>query len=819
MSLPRNARSSPSLPLAGVRVLDLTDGAGQMCGRLLADLGADVLLVEPPGGMTSRRAEPMAGGISLRFAVHNANKLSEIIDWRGPAGRDRVLSLAGSADILISDQRPGTLAAAGLGPDDLHRVNPLLVVTSISDFGQTGPYRDWVGTDWVQMALNSVLSRSGLPGQAPLMPPGELAGETACTQAAWATLIALWAARRTHHGEHVDVSILEASLQTMDAPYGPAGSATFGVQPAGPPAGRPDARHMFPIFPCTDGYVRICVLAKRQWQAMFRWLGEPAEFADPKYDLTRNRFAAAASLHELIGKLFRDQTRAELVSAGQQLGVPIASVQNPAEVLASPHFRERGSWREIVLPDGTAGLVPSGFLEIDGQRAGIRSPAPAPGSATGFPDSPVLPDSAAWEKPAGQPQTEPAGSGALAGLRVLDLGVIVVGADTGRMFADEGADVIKIESRAFPDGSRQALGDGPVSPSFVWGHRNKRSLGLDLRSEAGKQIFLTLVARSDLVLSNFRPGTLESLGLGYAELREVNPAIVMVDSSAMGSTGPESRSMGYGPLVRATTGLTALWGYPGQSDGFSDATTIYPDHTSARIGAIGALAKLIARTAGQPGGTVSVAQAEVMLNQFGAEFAGESLQPGSMTSHGSTGQLDAPYGVYPCAGEDQWCVITVRGDSDWDRLCAVIGAPDLAAAPVLGTAAGRMASRAEIDERLSAWTGQHDARVVMQLMQDAGVPAGAMLRDSELREDPQLRSRRFFTVMLQPELGELPTVTGAALFRHCAGPHLRPAPAQGEHTEEIARGLLGLPESQVRQLTGDGVFQPAVPPPGSPDPS
>ena len=208
-----------------------------------------------------------------------------------------------------------------------------------------------------------------------------------------------------------------------------------------------------------------------------------------------------------------------------------------------------------------------------------------------------------------------------------------------------------------------------------------------------------------------------------------------------------------------------------------------------------------------------------MLNQFGAEFAGESLQPGSMTSHGSTGQLDAPSGVYSCAGEDQWCVITVRGDSDWDRLCAVIGAPDLAAAPALRTAAGRVANRADIDDRLGAWTARHDPQLVMRLMQDAGVPAGAMARDRDLRDDPQLRSRRFFTVMLQPELGELPTVTGAALFRHCAGPHLRPAPAQGEDTEEIARGLLGLPESQVRQLTGDGVFQPAVPPPGSPDPS
>jgi crotonobetainyl-CoA:carnitine CoA-transferase CaiB-like acyl-CoA transferase len=800
-----------SLPLAGIRVLDLTDGAGELCGRLLADLGADVLLVEPPGGVASRRAEPAGGGVSLRFAVHGANKRSEIIDWRTPAGRDRLLALAREADVLIESQRPGALAAAGLGPEDLRRASPRLVVTSISEFGQTGPYRDWVGTDWVRMALNSVLSRSGLPGQAPLMPPGQLAGQTACTQAAWATLIALWTARRTGRGEHVDVSILEASLQTMDAPYGPAGSATTGPaavsQLEDPPQGRPDARHMFPIFACADGYVRICVLAPRQWRAMFGWLGEPADFADPKYDLTVNRFAAADTLHPLIAKLFRDQTRAELVATGQQLGVPIASVQTPGEVLGNVHFRARGAWQELILPDGTAGQVPSGFLEIDGQRAGIRQPAPAAGDSPGFGDA--MRDDPAGAGGSGGGSTGAAGFGPLAGLRVLDLGVIVVGADTGRMFGDEGADVIKIESRAFPDGSRQAMSAGQVSPGFVWGHRNKRSLGLDLRSETGKQLFLDLVAASDLVLSNFRPGTMESLGLGYPELAAANPAIVVAESSAMGSSGPESRSMGYGPLVRATTGLTALWRYPDQPDGFSDGVTIYPDHTSARIGAIGALASLIARAAGGPGRTVSVAQAEVMINQFGAEFLAESLWPDTMAAPGHPGPYEAPYGVYPCAGDDQWCAITIRGDADWAGLCEVIGAPDLAAAPGLATAAGRLADRARIEGRLTAWTARHDPEQVMRRMQEAGVPAGVMRRVGELRSDPQLLSRRFFTVMLQPGLGELPAVTGAAVFRHAAGPPLRPSPAQGEHTAEIARDLLGLPDSRIRELVADGVLQPA----------
>ena len=184
MSLPADApphspppQSPPAqgpLPLAGIRVLDLTDGPGQICGRLLADLGADVLLAEPPDGCPPGAPSRWTAASACASPCTGANKRSEVIDWRSrragtAAGAGRV------ADILIEDQRPGALAAAGLGPDDLHRANPRLVVTSISDFGQTGPYRDWAGTDWVHMALNSELSRSGLPGQAPLMPPGQLA--------------------------------------------------------------------------------------------------------------------------------------------------------------------------------------------------------------------------------------------------------------------------------------------------------------------------------------------------------------------------------------------------------------------------------------------------------------------------------------------------------------------------------------------------------------------------------------------------------------------------------------------------------------------
>src|SRR5690606_5331754 len=262
------------------------------------------------------------------------------------------------------------------------------------------------------------------------------------------------------------------------------------------------------------------------------------------------------------------------------------------------------------------------------------------------------------------------------GLKILDLGVIVVGAEAGRMFADGGADVVKVESTAFPDGTRQSYLPYPLSASFAAGHRNQRSLGLDLRQKEGRALFLDLVREADVLLSNLKPGTLDSLGLGADVLREANPRLVMADSSAFGPTGPWSRRLGYGPLVRAATGLTAQWVYPDEPGSFSDAITVYPAHVCARIGALGALALLVRRERTRLGGSVSIAQSEVMLGHFGAAIAAGRLEEAGLPRAGVP-ERDAPWGVFPAAGDDEWVAVTVRDDAEWAALCSTIGHTEL----------------------------------------------------------------------------------------------------------------------------------------------
>ncbi|WP_433444219.1 CaiB/BaiF CoA transferase family protein [Nonomuraea sp. CA-141351] len=789
------------LPLAGLRVIDLADGKAEMCGRFLADLGADVIRVEPPRGAATRRREPLHDGVSLYFATHNAGKRGVTLDLHDPADRDRLLGLAAGADFLIETERPGTLDGLGLGADALLARNPALVVISITDFGQSGPYRDWIGSDWTHLALGGVLSRSGIPGRGPVVPPGSLAYESAAVQAAWAGLLAYVNRLETGRGDHVDCSVYEMTAQALDPGFGIGGSATGGVPATKLPRGRPDAGNLYPIFPCVDGYVRICVLAKRQWRGMFGWLGEPEEFADPKYDTLAGRYGATERLHALIGDLFKDRTRDELVAQGQERGVPIAALLEPGEVLTSPHFLARGGLLDAEIAPGLTGRVPSGYVELNGVRAGFRRRAPEVGEhndevfAEPAPAVPATPDAASRRRP-------------LEGLRVLDLGVIVVGAELGRLLADQGAEVIKIESRAYPDGSRQSLTGETISAGFAWGHRNKLSAGINLRSPEGLEIFKRLAAESDVILSNFKPGTLESLGLGYDVISELNPRIIMADSSALGSTGPWSRRMGYGPLVRASTGLTGLWRDTGVEAGFCDAITIYPDHIAARVGAVAVLATLIRRRRTGTGGTVSVSQAETILTQLSTSFLRESLEPGTFTAHGNTGEWDAPQGVYPCAGDDEWCVVSVEGDEQWQSLCGAIGRADLLADARLATAAGRRAHREIVDAAVTVWTAATPPREAMERLQAAGVPAGTMQRVIEYLDDPQLTARGFLREMRHPYIEHpMRTENGPATFHGAADPELRPAPLAGEHTRLVATKLLGLAEPEIQALIEAGVLE------------
>jgi crotonobetainyl-CoA:carnitine CoA-transferase CaiB-like acyl-CoA transferase len=776
-------------PLAGVRVLELGEGRGEGCGRLLSDLGADVIKVEPPGGSRSRSSR-------LSFAMRNVGKRSAVIDFEAAGGREELLGLLDAADIWLCGVAPGELAAADVDVDHVRARNPELIVISITDFGQTGPYRDWVATDWVLLAMGGVLSRSGLPGRPPVPPPGEMTSALTAAQAAWAALAAYWNRLQTGLGDHIDFSRYEATAQAIEPAMGTVGTA----QAAGyaPTRDRP-APGPYPIFRCRDGFVRVVLLAPRQWHAMRAWLGDPPALRGPELETIRGRALAADHLHAIFEQHFAGRGRDELTLEGQARGVPVAPVLTLDEVVRADHFRTRGAIARREIAAGVSAEVSTGFAEIDGRRLTFGRPAPAVGEVGEVGWSGPRPERAGSPWSEGQSRPPPLETRRpFEGLRILDFGVIVFGAELARLFCELGAEVIKVESREFPDGAR-------VSPvHFAIGHRGSRSLGVNLRSPHGIEVIKRLVAEADALVANFKPGTLEKLGLGADELRRLNPRLVVMAGSALGATGPWSSWMGYGPLVRCVSGLTSLWRYPEDEESFSDSTVVHPDHYAARLAAITTLAALIDRRRTGRGAAIGIAQAESILMQLAGPLAAQSVLG---APEAESRAKAAPWGVYPCAGEDEWCVITVRDDEDWRRLGQAIGAPAWAAEQRLASAAERVAHRPEIDARLTEWTRTLAPRQLAEQLQRAGVPAGFMQRPDEYERDPQFQAREFLRTFEQPGLEPMGIEYGPVRSERIPLPPDAPSPELGEHTREICSTLLDMDDAEIARLLAAGVLQ------------
>lgn len=739
-------------PLASIRVVDAVRGPLAPITRHLAELGATV----------DRIVEASPGEDAFDMLAANSGKRLH--------ASSEAADLLAAADLVVEN--------VGLDTAELRAARPALVTMTVSDFGTGNAFSDWQASDAVLHALSGELSRSGIRGMAPLLPPHGIAYHCAATQAAYVAATSLYRALRTGAGDHIDFSALEGAVQALDPGFGIGGSATLGRPAKLLSRDRPVRGTQYPILPCADGHVRICLLSGRQWQGMFRWMGEPTAFADPAFNKTAVRYKSPELL-PAIAAFFAGQTRAELEAGGKAHGVPIAALSTLEEAIEAEHFAARGSLHRVATDVGDVTL-PTTTALIDGQRNAPDMPA-----APAFPAPTDTPTSRAFE-----------------GLRVLDLGVIVVGAETSRLFADQDADVVKIESRAFPDGNRQSYLPYDLSVSFATGHRNKRSLGLDLRDPRGRETFLALVATADVLLSNFKPGTLESLGLDRATLATVNPRLVTVESSAFGRSGPWSRRMGYGPLVRAATGLTERWRYADAADGYSDSITIYPDHVAARAGALAAVALLIRRLRSDTGGEAEIAQAEVMLGHFAADVARASA------GKDAAGPPDRPWGVYRAVGDDAWCVVSVRDDADWHALAPFLG---LADDPRLATRNGRVAQAAALETAMGDWIATRTPAEAMAQLQAAGVPAAAMLRVAELPSFGFYVARDFYRTETHPYLDE----TFATEQRHAVSETLadaaaRPAPLAGEHSEEVLADWVAMTAKARADLIAADVLQPVT---------
>jgi len=401
----------------------------------------------------------------------------------------------------------------------------------------------------------------------------------------------------------------------------------------------------------------------------------------------------------------------------------------------------------------------------------------------------------------------------LEGIRVADLTMMWAGPFATRILAEMGAEVIKIESPRAWDNIRTLIPqpgvEEPWNSSFYFNdyNRDKKSLTLDLAQEPGKQTFLRLVAKCDVVIENYRADVLDNLGLGYEVLREARPDIILVSMAGYGKTGPERDQVGFGPIIEQMSGLASLTGYG--DDGIPMKTGLsYGDPVAGKAAAAAVALALIQRRKTGEGAFIDLAQREVMSTLIGEAFVAASLRGEEPKHRGNRDDRYFAQGVYRVAGEDQWLAVTLRTPGQWNDLAHHFGLD-----PDLGGLEGA-ALLDEVDRRLGEWLKDKDPQWALEALAGRAIPAGRVLNTVDIHNDPHLEAREFWVELPHPRMPAWKQPRSAWNLREAMAAPRRHAPLFGEHNDEILRGLLGLTGEELAALAAAEVISGAPVNPG-----
>ena len=394
--------------------------------------------------------------------------------------------------------------------------------------------------------------------------------------------------------------------------------------------------------------------------------------------------------------------------------------------------------------------------------------------------------------------------GALADLRVLELGTLLAGPFCGQLLGDMGAEVIKIEAPNQGDPmrvwGRQKHGD----PSLWWPviARNKKSITLDLRQAAGQEILKELIAKSDFLLENFRPGTMEKWGLDYATLASINPRLIMIRVSGYGQTGPYAHRAGFGAVGEAMGGLRYVVGDPSTPP--SRVGISIGDSLAATFACVGALSALHYREKTGHGQVVDSAIYEAVLNMMESLITDYDKRRFIRERTGAILPNIAPSNVYPT--KEGWVLIAANQDTVFKRLCEAMGEPELAQRPEYLNHQARGAHQRELDERIARWSAALSTEEVLDLMDRHGVPAGLIYRAPDMLKDPQFAAREAIVSVKHPVFGELKMQNVAPKLSLTPGGIRASAPELGQHNQEIYAGLMQFPPERIAALAAQGVI-------------
>ena len=752
--------------LDGVLVLDLSAAvSGAFAGKLLADLGAEVVMIEPPEGTALREHQ--------LFDYLSGGKQSVV-----PADEAESLDWLGAADIVLTDGSSPWHSLA------LDRRPERAVVVDQSPFGRTGPYAERASSDLVTWAMGGYLYFTGSPDREPIWVPGPQAQLHAGAHGALAALVGLYERDRSGHGQQVEVADLDATL-----------TAHAWLVSSWAACGVPLVRQPQDLIRAADGWVYVMRIVPKD--ELFVMIERPDLLEEnltvdlPTWNAHIPRIFAA------VQEWAWDKTVAEIVELGQMLRIAVTPVLDGNGVLADEQLAARDWWER----EGDMAF-PGQPYKLSATPSARRGPAPAIGEHThARPGAPPAVPAAA---------SPPTGGAPLEGLRILEVTTNWAGPVAGRFLADLGADSIKVEWATRP-ATRALFWVGPYQDLqrqphhramyFYEMNRNKRDVCVDLAKPDGRAAFLELVKHVDIVLENNSARVMPGLGLGYEDLRAANPSIIMVSMSGYGGDGPHRDWVAYGANIETTSSTTSVTGYP---DGQLSRTTLfYADPVSGNYAAVAMMAALRHRARTGEGQWI-----DMSLNECGVTFCVDALVELQRTGerrapNGNRDPRVAPQGVYRCIGTDNWIALTVRSGEEWRQVAELIGRPDLAADESLAKLSGRQARHDELDAAISAWTAGLEQYEAVEALQDRGVPAGPVLANWQILADPHLFERGLYQTIVHPVVGAYPTTTWPWRFERTPARIVRPGPLFAQHNREILREA-GLSEDAIAALYASG---------------
>jgi crotonobetainyl-CoA:carnitine CoA-transferase CaiB-like acyl-CoA transferase len=796
--------------LSDVLVVELSqEPAGEYCSKVFADLGADVIKVEPVAGDPVRADAPA-------FAHLNTNKRSIVVDDDTTLLRD----VLHRADLVVESKGKGDLEALGLSVADARARAESLVVTTISGFGATGPYASYQWSDIVVQAAAGAL----LAARPPVRLPGMVALATVGHIAAVGGLSGVLRARASGAGAHVDCSAVEALSSVPNRVGRYLGWEYAGRADAEPLQGPGLTLIPIGIFPCGDGYVAM-LSTPQQLPEMLDVLDDDAlreAFAHPDAYL---RPETKEALDLALYPWLLARTRAEITQAAQARGWPLAGVLTPQEVLVQDHNHQRGYWAHVddpavghVLLAGSPYRHPEGGWQLrrhapslgehqEEVRAAFSAPAP-PATARGT----------------RHPDTPPAD-----GVRVLDLTTVWSGPFVTQLLADLGAEVIRVENPSvFPPSTKgytprpsndmvlgamlamyapvpDGVDDRPFNRHAMNNSiaRNKLSCTLDPRREEARELLFRLVEHADVVIENLKVSTLHRMGVHESELLERNPRLVVVRIPPAGLTGDWAHFKGFGAQFDGLSGFASLTGHAG-TQLVDTPSTMHMDAATGGAGAFAVLSALHYRDATGRGGVLELAQMENVMHQLGDVFVQAQVGP-PIERLGNRDATFAPQGLYQCRGERaRWLAVTVADDAQWVTFARMIGRDDLADDARLADAAGRREHHDELDDAIGAWAAAQDADEAFHALQAAGIAACPDFTYPVVAADPNFAAREWIRPLAGAEVGEHPHLGHA--FRGLPMVWRRASPALGEDNEYVFKKILGLSDVEYDQLEADHVI-------------